>query len=304
MLIDMPKKVLIAGGSGSIGTQLTKLLLEKNFSVSWLSRENKTTEGVKTYLWNYEENIIDDNALNNTEIIVNLAGAGIADKNWSKERKKILKESRIKTTNLLLNKIEEKPNDVKTYISASATGYYGYDSGSIEKKEGSRFGDDFLATLTKEWEAAADGFSSKGIRTVKLRTGFVVGNNQNGWEKIAKVVKTGFGAAVGSGDQYMSWVHIHDLCRIYLWAIENEKAEGVYNAVSPNPVTNKEFTRQAAQALKRPFFMPNVPGFILRLMYGEIASALLGSSRISSEKIQNEGFQFDYPTLIEALREI
>jgi hypothetical protein len=304
MLIDMPKKVLIAGGSGSIGTQLTKLLLEKNFSVSWLSRENKTTEGVKTYLWNYEENIIDDNALNNTEIIVNLAGAGIADKNWSKERKKILKESRIKTTNLLLNKIEEKPNDVKTYISASATGYYGYDSGSIEKKEGSRFGDDFLATLTKEWEAAADGFSSKGIRTVKLRTGFVVGNNQNGWEKIAKVVKTGFGAAVGSGDQYMSWVHIHDLCRIYLWAIENEKAEGVYNAVSPNPVTNKEFTRQAAQALKRPFFMPNVPGFILRLMYGEIASALLGSSRISSEKIQNEGFQFDYPTLTEALREI
>ncbi|HEX9649419.1 MAG TPA: TIGR01777 family oxidoreductase [Cyclobacteriaceae bacterium] len=300
----MPKKVLIAGGSGSIGTQLTKLLLEKNFSVSWLSRENKTTEGVKTYLWNYEENIIDDNALNNTEIIVNLAGAGIADKNWSKERKKILKESRIKTTNLLLNKIEEKPNDVKTYISASATGYYGYDSGSIEKKEGSRFGDDFLATLTKEWEAAADGFSSKGIRTVKLRTGFVVGNNQNGWEKIAKVVKTGFGAAVGSGDQYMSWVHIHDLCRIYLWAIENEKAEGVYNAVSPNPVTNKEFTRQAAQALKRPFFMPNVPGFILRLMYGEIASALLGSSRISSEKIQNEGFQFDYPTLTEALREI
>lgn len=300
----MPKKVLIAGGSGSIGTQLTKLLLEKNFSVSWLSRENKTTEGVKTYLWNYEENIIDDNALNNTEIIVNLAGAGIADKNWSKERKKILKESRIKTTNLLLNKIEEKPNDVKTYISASATGYYGYDSGSIEKKEGSRFGDDFLATLTKEWEAAADGFSSKGIRTVKLRTGFVVGNNQNGWEKIAKVVKTGFGAAVGSGDQYMSWVHIHDLCRIYLWAIENEKAEGVYNAVSPNPVINKEFTRQAAQALKRPFFMPNVPGFILRLMYGEIASALLGSSRISSEKIQNEGFQFDYPTLIEALREI
>jgi hypothetical protein len=204
----------------------------------------------------------------------------------------------------LLNKIEEKPNDVKTYISASATGYYGYDSGSIEKKEGSRFGDDFLATLTKEWEAAADGFSSKGIRTVKLRTGFVVGNNQNGWEKIAKVVKTGFGAAVGSGDQYMSWVHIHDLCRIYLWAIENEKAEGVYNAVSPNPVTNKEFTRQAAQALKRPFFMPNVPGFILRLMYGEIASALLGSSRISSEKIQNEGFQFDYPTLTEALREI
>jgi hypothetical protein len=304
MLIDMPKKVLIAGGSGSIGTQLTKLLLEKNFSVSWLSRENKTTEGVKTYLWNYEENIIDDNALNNTEIIVNLAGAGIADKNWSKERKKILKESRIKTTNLLLNKIEEKPNDVKTYISASATGYYGYDSGSIEKKEGSRFGDDFLATLTKEWEAAADGFSSKGIRTVKLRTGFVVGNNQNGWEKIAKVVKTGFGAAVGSGDQYMSWVHIHDLCRIYLWAIENEKAEGVYNAVSPNPVINKEFTRQAAQALKRPFFMPNVPGFILRLMYGEIASALLGSSRISSEKIQNEGFQFDYPTLTEALREI
>ena len=304
MLIDMPKKVLIAGGSGSIGTQLTKLLLEKNFSVSWLSRENKTTEGVKTYLWNYEENIIDDNALNNTEIIVNLAGAGIADKNWSKERKKILKESRIKTTNLLLNKIEEKPNDVKTYISASATGYYGYDSGSIEKKEGSRFGDDFLATLTKEWEAAADGFSNKGIRTVKLRTGFVVGNNQNGWEKIAKVVKTGFGAAVGSGDQYMSWVHIHDLCRIYLWAIENEKAEGVYNAVSPNPVTNKEFTRQAAQALKRPFFMPNVPGFILRLMYGEIASALLGSSRISSEKIQNEGFQFDYPTLTEALREI
>lgn len=300
----MPKKVLIAGGSGSIGTQLTKLLLEKNFSVSWLSRENKTTEGVKTYLWNYEENIIDDNALNNTEIIVNLAGAGIADKNWSKERKKILKESRIKTTNLLLNKIEEKPNDVKTYISASATGYYGYDSGSIEKKEGSRFGDDFLATLTKEWEAAADGFSSKGIRTVKLRTGFVVGNNQNGWEKIAKVVKTGFGAAVGSGDQYMSWVHIHDLCRIYLWAIENEKAEGVYNAVSSNPVTNKEFTRQAAQALKRPFFMPNVPGFILRLMYGEIASALLGSSRISSEKIQNEGFQFDYPTLTEALREI
>ena len=300
----MAKNVLIAGGSGSIGRQLTKLLLGKNFSVSWLSRDNKTTEGVKTLFWNYEENIIDEKALSGIDIIINLAGAGIAEKKWTKERKKVLKESRIKTTNLLLNKIEENSKTVKAYISASAIGYYGYDSGSIEKKEGSRFGDDFLATLTKEWEAAADGFSKKSIRTVKLRTGFVVGKNQNGWEKIAGIVKTGFGAAVGSGEQYMSWIHIDDLCRVYLWVIENENAEGVYNAVAPNPVTNKEFTRQVARALKKPFFMPNVPGFILRLMYGEIASALLGSSRVSSGKIQNEGFHFKFPTLTEALQEI
>jgi len=300
----MSKNVLIAGGSGSIGNHLTELFRQSGYNVSWLSTGNVQKDGVQVYKWDPSKNSIDSKALEGIHYLVNLAGAGIADKKWDKDRKKLLKESRINSTELLLQKVIEIKPPLKAYISASAIGYYGYDSGSIEKKEGSRFGDDFLATLTKEWEIAADGFAKAGIRTVKFRTGLVLSNDKGLWPRFEKIIKLGLAAPLGSGEQYMSWIHMDDLCRIYLNAIENEKMEGVYNAVAPNPVSNKEFTREGAKALKKPFFLPNVPGFIIKLVYGELASALLGSSRVSSEKIVSEGFEFTYPTLEDAFKSL
>ena len=300
----MFKNVLIAGGSGSIGNHLTKLLLQSGFKVSWLSTQNNQEGGSATFHWNPSKNLIDPKALEGIDYLINLAGAGIADKKWNKERKKMLIESRVRSTEFLMEKTIETGTALKVYISASAIGYYGYDSGSIEKKEGSRFGDDFLATLTKEWEAAADGFATAGIRTVKLRTGLVLSEEKGLWPRLAKIIKLGLAAPLGSGEQYMSWIHIEDLCLIYKEVIENDRMEGVYNAVSPEPASNKEFTKIAARVLKKPFFMPNVPGFVMKLFYGELASALLGSSRVSSEKIMQEGYEFKYPELEEALKSL
>lgn len=300
----MAKNILIAGGSGKIGRKLTERLKEEGHTISWLTSSNQSYKDIKAFQWDYTTGKFDSKALENIDAIINLAGAGIADQKWTRERKKILKDSRVKTTELLLEKVKENNVQLDSYISSSAIGYYGYDSGSIEKKEGSRFGDDFLATLTKDWEGAADGFSKSGIRTVILRTGIVLGKEMSAWERVAKVTKTGFGAALGSGDQYMSWIHIDDLVNMYKWALDNNEIEGIYNAVAPNPVSNKDFTRAAAKALKKPLFLPNVPGFVLKLLYGEIASVLIGSSRVSSAKAVEDGFEFTWTNIEEALQGI
>jgi len=298
----MSKNVLIAGGSGTIGTALTEILRNDNYNVSWLTTSQKQKEGVSIFQWDPTAGNMEEKALQNTDYIINLAGADIGEKKWTRERKKILRESRIKSTELLVKKVSEKNVPLKAFVCASATGYYGYDSGSVEKKEGSRFGDDFLATLVKEWEAAADEFQNIGIRTVKLRTGLVLEKTRGVWPRFEKVIKWGLAAALGSGDQYMSWIHIDDVCRIYKMALESESMTGVYNVVAPNPATNKEFVKTAAKILNKPAFLPNVPSFVMKLMYGELASALLGSSRVSCEKLAQEGFEYRYSNLEDAMK--
>lgn len=287
-----------------IGSGLTRLLLENGYAVVHLSRKEDKSGEVEAYKWDYKTNEIDPEAFKGVDYIIHLAGANIGEKKWTRERKKELKDSRVKTAELLFDHVQSNSIEIKGFISASAIGYYGYDSGSVWKKEGSRFGDDFLATLTKEWEAAADNFAETGIRTVKFRTGLVLTTKGGLLEKVTKVVKTGLGAALGSGDQYMSWVHYQDVLRAYKRALEDESMEGIYNLVAPDPATNKEFTKEVAKVLNKPFFMPNVPGFMLKLIIGEMASAALGSSRVSSEKIRKQGFDFKYKNLDVALKNI
>lgn len=300
----MSSTILVTGGTGLVGTRLTELLISKGYNVRYLSRTGGKKNGVQAYAWDIEKQQIDKSAFDGVSAIIHLAGAGVADKSWTKERKKEILESRTKSTELLRDTLKSMDHQVASFVSASAIGYYGWDAGGVWKKEESRFGDDFLATVTKAWEEEVDQVSSLGVRVTKLRIGIVFSEKGGALYEIAKPIKFGVGAPLGAGDQYMSWIHIDDLCNMFIHAIENEKVNGTYNAVAPNPETNKVITKATAKVLNKPCFLPNVPGFVLKLMLGKRAAMVLGGSRVSAEKITEAGFQFQYPELNSALKNL
>lgn len=300
----MPKSVLITGGTGLVGARLTELLKENGYQVRYLSRSSGSKNGVQAYAWDVEKQTIDKSAFDEITHIIHLAGAGVADKKWTAKRKKEILESRTKSTQLIYETLKSINHHVETFISASAIGYYGWDTGGVWVKEGSRFGDDFLATVTKAWEEKVDLFEELKIRTAKLRIGIVFSGKGAALKELARPVKFGLGAALGKGDQYMSWIHVDDLCNMFIHAIENKEVHGVYNAVGPNPETNKHITKEIGKVLKRPIWLPNVPGFVLKLMLGQRAAMILGGSRVSSEKIESTGFKFRFPNLIDALKDL
>ncbi len=304
---NMAKKVLITGGSGLIGRPLTALLLKAGYNVSHLSRSKETikTGEVPVYFWDIRNHFIEDGALDQVDVIVHLAGADIGEKRWTTQRKEVLHNSRVETAGLLYNYLKLHPHQVIRFISASGIAIYGHDTGGIELNEDRKqLGDDFLATLAKSWEAAADQFQSLGIKTVKLRTGIVLSSEGGALKKLLPPVKLGLGAALGHGGQYISWIHIKDHIRIIKHAIENEQVVGAYNAVAPNPVTNRQFMQTMAKVANRPFFLPAVPGFGLRAILGEMASMVIGGNNVSSGKVEASGFVFEYPTLEGALRSV
>lgn len=302
----MKQTILITGGTGMIGTHMTGLLMEKGHSVRYLSRSPGPNSRIPSFKWDIQQQTIAADALTGVDTIVHLAGAGVAGQKWSKERKKIILESRTQSTALLKKALIDHPHQIKTFISASATGYYGYDTGGVWKKEESRFGDDFLATVVKAWESGVEDLRDHDadLRIVKLRIGLVLSDKGGALKAMAKPIKMGVGAPLGPGGQYMSWVHLDDLCNMFVWAIENEKAEGVYNAVAPNPVTNAEMTKAIASTLGKPLLLPKVPGFALKLVLGEMASMLLGGSRISSQKIREAGFKHQFEAIGPALNNL
>lgn len=300
----MASTYLITGGTGLVGTRLTEILKEQGHSVRYLSRSSGTKNGIKAYAWDIEKQTMDQAALDGVDAIIHLAGAGVADKSWTKERKKEILDSRTKSTQLLRETLKSIDHKVKAFISASAIGYYGWDAGGVWKKEESRFGDDFLATVTKAWEEEVDHIEGLGIRVAKLRIGIVFSEKGGALYEIAKPIKFGVGAPLGAGDQYMSWIHIDDLSNMFIYACENEQVSGVYNAVGPNPATNKEITKSTAKVLGKPCFLPNVPGFVLKIMLGKRAAMVLGGSRVSPEKIMEAGFKFEYPELDAGLRNL
>lgn len=300
----MAQTVLITGGTGLVGTRLTQLLQGKGYTVKYLSRSAGTKNGVQAFAWDIEKQSIDEAAFGGTDVVMHLAGAGVADKSWTPERKKEILESRTKSTALLQDTLRTIDHRVNAFVSASAIGYYGWDSGGVWKGEESRFGDDFLATVTKAWEEGADEIAGLGIRTAKLRIGIVFSAKGGALYEIAKPVKWGVGAPLGKGDQYMSWIHIDDLCKMFIYASENDTVSGTYNAVAPTPETNKVITAAVAKVLDKPCFMPNVPAFVLKLMLGKRAAMVLGGSRVSAEKIMAAGFAFDHPDLKGALRDL
>lgn len=295
----MAKNILIAGASGMIGTKLTEHLLKEGHIVSHLGRSKKSGE-IPSFAWDVEKGQIDAKALEEVDTIINLAGAGVADKRWTASRKKLILESRIQSCALLYETLTRTSHRVTTFITASAIGYYGIDSADICTEE-SPPGSDFLAQVTRQWEEAADRINSLGIRVVKLRIGIVLSNTGGALMEMARPVRWWVGSPLGSGQQVMSWIHIDDLCRMFLRASVNEQMSGAYNAVGPEWATNEELTRVIAKILHKPILLPPIPAFALRLALGEMANMVLTGSKVSCSKIQRAEFEFQFKSLEPAL---
>ncbi|MFC5626792.1 TIGR01777 family oxidoreductase [Algoriphagus winogradskyi] len=292
------KNILISGGSGLIGQKITQLLELKGYSVAWLSRSKQQQ---KSFLWDVEKQTIDAEAVEWADAIIHLAGAGVAEKRWTEERKKIILNSRIDSTRLLYTAVEnaaEKPN---TFISASAVGFYGFDTGTTLMDETHESGSDFLAQVVVSWENEVKKMEELHLRTVMLRIGIVLDANGGA---LGEMMKPPIAAPLGKGDQWMSWISIEDLARMFVFALEKTTLQGVFNAVAPNPATNQQLTQAAAKAKGKPYVGIGVPGFVLKLVLGEMAAMVLGGNRVSSQKIQKAGFDFECPDLTPALKHI
>jgi uncharacterized protein (TIGR01777 family) len=286
-------KILITGGTGLVGKRLTELLLQRSHEVMILSRNPSSKN---EYKWDVSSKYIDEKALENTEYIIHLAGAGIANKRWTKERKKVIIDSRVETANLIFNKIKELKTPLKGFISASGSNFYGAKTTNTIFEETDKAGNDFLGDVCQKWEQAAHQFSTLTIPVTILRTGIVLSKNGGALEKM----KTPIVSPLGSGNQYLSWIHIDDLCNVYIKSIE-ENFTGTYNTVSPEFHTSTSFSKILAKSIKRPYLPIAVPGFLLKTVFGELAVILLEGSRLSAKKIEKKNFKFKYPLLKEAL---
>ena len=299
----MSKHILITGGTGLVGKQLTEFLLNKDYRVSHLSRKPGTDARVATYLWDIKKGEIDGHCIDGVDTIIHLAGSAIADERWTDERKKDIIESRTKSIQLVYDVLKKNQHSVKTVISASGVGYYS-DRGNDIMTETCAPAHDFMGTCCVAWENAVDEAKELGLRVVKFRTGVILSLEGGALPKIAAPVKFGVGAALGSGKQWMPWIHENDVIYMYRFAIEHEELSGAYNMVAPDPVTNKQFTKAIAKVLGRPFWLPNVPAFALKLALGEMSTVVLGSTNASAKKIKAAGFSFSYPELTGALKDI
>lgn len=298
----MKEIVLITGANGLIAKELAKKI-GNDYDVRFLTRKKRQAN---EYEWDLKKKTIDESALENVSHIIHLAGANISEKRWTAERKKELIASRVDSAALLRNTLRKKEIKLKSFISASGINFYGTLTTEKIYSENDPPGHDFLSEVVVLWERAADHFKEQNLaeRVVKLRTAVVLSEKEGALKKMLPPIQYGIGSALGSGKQYMPWIHIEDICSIYEFALKNKTFHGAYNAVSPQHATNSELTKQIAGVLDKPLLMPNVPAFVLKLLFGELANAILEGSRASSEKIQNTGFQFKFPNLKEALKDL
>lgn len=289
-------KILITGGTGLVGSRLKELLEQSNHKVIILSRNPNAANEFK---WDISNDFIDKKAFDGVDYIIHLAGAGIADKRWTKERKKVIIDSRVETANLLFNKIKEHKISLKGFISASGSNYYGAKTTDTIFTETDKVGDDFLGEVCQKWEQAALQFEALNLPVTILRTGVVLSKTGGALDRM----KTPIITPLGSGKQYLSWIHIDDLCSLYIKAVEGN-FNGIYNAVSPDYQTSKTFSKTLAKVIKRPYLPISVPGFLLKLVFGELAVILLEGSRLSSEKIIQNNFIFKHIKLKQALKNL
>lgn len=298
----MKEVVLITGANGMVAQELSKTL-EKEYTVRFLTRKKQRDND---YEWDIKNGTIDETAFENVSHIIHLAGANISEKRWTDERKKELISSRVDSAKLLLNTLKKKNIILKSFISASGINYYGTITTEKIYTEDDAAGNDFLSEVVVLWEKSADDFKEQKLaeRVVKIRTAVVLSEKEGALKKMLPTINLGIGSPLGSGKQYMPWIHVKDICSIYEFALKNPKLEGAYNATSPQHTTNENLTKKIAEVVKKPLFMPNVPSFVLKLLFGELADALLEGSRASSQKIQEAGFQFKFPDLKAALEDL
>lgn len=292
--------VLITGANGMVARALSEELVRNGYSVCFLTRHKRNEN---EYEWDVAKRRIEVEALQGVRHIIHLAGAGVADKPWTSERKEVIRSSRVDSAWLLLETLKANDIRIATFISASAVGFYGTLTGESIFAENDKKGDDFLSDVCMEWEQAANDFSQEGVseRIVIMRNGIVLAPRGGALAKMVRPVRWFLGAPLGSGKQYMPWIHISDVCGIILHALQNPTVSGVYNVVALEHVRNVEFMRAIGRAIGRPVFFPSIPKWVIRRVFGERASILLEGSRVSAEKIISSGYRFKNATLQKAL---
>ena len=301
--------ILITGGTGLVGRALVNHLLKKNYRVTILTRNMdnlKPEKGVDYALWDVKKGEIDVSAITKADAIIHLAGAGVMDKKWTAEYKKEILESRTKSSELLIDTLRNNKHNVKVIVSASAIGWYGEDKipGHLFTED-EPYDKDFLGEVCMLWEKSTEPAEQLGIRVCRLRTGIVLSKEGGAYPEFKASLKFGIASILGNGKQVISWIHIDDLCRAYIYALENEMMKGSYNAVAPAPVNNKLLTLTIADKVKGKFYIPvHVPQFVLQTMMGNRSIEILKSTAVSSEKIMKEGFTFLYPEIKTAVAAI
>lgn len=297
----MALTILLAGGTGFIGRRLVPFLQSKGHTVRVLTRK---PEGSDQFGWDPMAGTIDDNAVRGADIAINLAGAGIADRRWTAARKKLIIDSRVQSAHTLRAAFQRLGQLPKAYISSSAMGYYGNSGENWVTESDAPADKGFMVNCCVAWEGAAEEFTALGVRTVLLRTGIVLGKEGGALREIARPLYFGIGGYFADGQAWYSWIHLDDLCRLYLWAIEHPQAEGIFNAVAPHPVRNIDLVKATAKAMGRAAVFIPAPTFALRLAFGEMANTILFSNRVSADKTIQAGFHFQYPELDMALEHI
>ena len=293
-------KVLISGGSGMIGREISQQLKEGGHEVAWLSRRARTGN-IPAFAWNPDQMEIDPKAIEFADAIINLAGANIA-KPWTPEYKNEILRSRVDSIRLIHQETQKQGKKLEAFISASAVGFYP-NHPDQEYSEDHATGRDFLSQICEKWEEAALAFEKGDTRTIRMRIGIVLDAKEGALAQMAAPIKWGFGAALGNGKQWMPWIHRADVAKMFVFALENSNlATGAYNAVGPYSLQNKELTQSLARTLKRPLWLPPVPEFALKLMLGEMSAIALASTKCSSKKIEAAGFSHEYPELELALK--
>lgn len=299
-------KVLVTGATGFVGKIVVKKLLDLGHQVNVLTRNPAKSvlslgNGVQSFAWTDYHQLPPDEAFQGVDGIINLMGEGIADKRWSEDQKKKIYDSRIIATSKLVEKIKSLENIPKVLVSASAIGIYG-DRGEELLNEESSAKDDFLANVCKDWEKEALRAKDLGLRVAIVRTGVVLGKNGGALKKMLPIFKLGGGGPVGSGKQFMSWIHVDDIASMYVFALLQNDIEGIYNGTSPNPVTSKDFAKTLGRVVHRPAFAP-APAFVLKVVFGEMSQVLLDGQKVMPEKFKQKNFEFKYLDLESALKE-
>ncbi|MFV8226737.1 TIGR01777 family oxidoreductase [Christiangramia aquimixticola] len=298
-------RILITGATGLIGSRLSELCREKGIKVNYLTTSKSKIEkgdDYRGYFWDPKNGTIEDGCLEGVKTIVHLAGASIAEP-WSRSYKRTIIKSRTESAALLYNTLKTTHHQVENFISASAIGIYPSSLENLYFEDENKTADNFVGTVVEKWEEAADEFEELGLDVAKIRVGLVLAENGGMLEKVKKPISLNLGAALGDGEQWQSWIHIDDLAGIFLYAIENDLT-GTFNAVAPNPVTNKELTKELAKKMGKSLWLPNVPKFALKTLLGEMSQIVLSSQRVSSKKIEEQGYSFNYTNLSRALGDL
>lgn len=294
--------VLISGINGFVGRKLQKHLLDCGFIVKGLTH-NKTKTSADVFYWNIDEKYIDDAALKNVDYIVHLAGTGVADKRWTNTRKREIIDSRVNSSLLFANALKKNNQKIKALVGASAIGYYGAVTDERIFNESDQHGNDFLSQCCVEWEKSYNALDSCCERKVIIRISNVIGNGGM-IKKLQPLAEKGIASPLGSGKQFVPWISVNDLCRLIQFAISHNSVQGIYNAAAPEHITNKQLTNTLSLFYNKQVILPNVPAFMIKLLYGEMAAVILNGSRVSNEKIIAEGFNFEDKNIEDALQQL